>query len=302
MFRTITKALRLVDDVVASVRTFATEVAEVHKRQAAEVLREGETFVAESLVWFQIVWARLLEKGRELLEAAEKEHRKQLRTEAKIRARRDREARDLYRFLLKARKTFEALGRGSAELLLGLDAAISIADPQVLLRYARECLEILRKADFELPPGKVTVNLQEHVDEIEPAKQKLEATMQELALQKRQTEKALAVKTQVLEAFRKRFTYTSRLFEALYVLAGKEFHSVRLRPPVGQRTGSPEEDLLLPDSENGEGEEAEVTEPAGDGSVPEETEEASTGASPNPEVSESSSDDASSFSQDGQSG
>lgn len=254
MLKTVSKVLRFVPDVVASVRTFATEVAEIHRRQAAEVLTDGESFSAEMLAWFQIVWLRLLERGRDEVEAAEKVYRKELRKETLIRERRDLEVGALYRLLLRVRKTFEAIGRGTAALFLGLDSAISIVDPRVLLRYARDFLGTVQSPDFEAPDAKAAADLEDHVEDVSSAVTTLQSTLDELALQQRQTEKALEVKDRVLAAFKKRFTYTARLFEALYVLAGKEFHSARLRPPVGSpRTGSG--DVPVPDPfEGGDGE------------------------------------------------
>jgi hypothetical protein len=251
MLKTVSRVLRFVPDVVASVRTFAAEVAEIHRRQAAEVLTDGESFSAEMLAWFQVVWVRLLERGRDEVEAAEKVYRKELRKETLVRERRDVEAADLYRKLLRMRKTFEAIGRGTATLFLGLDSAISIADPRVLLRYARDFLGTVQSPDFEAPDAMAAADIEDHVEDVSSAVTTLQSTLDELALQQRQTEKALEVKDRVLAAFKKRFTYTARLFEALYVLAGKEFHSSRLRPG-SPRTGSGDVPVPVP-IEEGDG-------------------------------------------------
>jgi len=264
MLKTVSKVLRFVPNVVASVRTFAMEVAEIHRRQAADVLEDGESFSAEGLAWYQIVWMRLLERGRDEVEAAEKDNRKELRKEALIRDRRDVESADLYRLLLRVRKTFEAIGRGTAALFLGLDSAISIADPRVLLRYAKDFLGTVQSPDFEAPDAKAAADLEDHAEDISTAVTTLESTLDELALQQRQTEKALEVKDRVLASFKKRFTYTARLFEALYVLAGKEFHSARLRPS-SPRPGSG--DVPVPDPDE-LGDEPAETPPSGEEAEP----------------------------------
>jgi hypothetical protein len=199
-------------------------VAEIHRRQAAEVLTDGESFSAEMLAWFQVVWVRLLERGRDEVEAAEKVYRKELRKETLVRERRDVEAADLYRKLLRMRKTFEAIGRGTATLFLGLDSAISIADPRVLLRYARDFLGTVQSPDFEAPDAMAAADLEDHAEDVSSAVTTLQSTLDELALQQRQTEKALEA---------------------------KEFHSSRLRPG-SPRTGSGDVPVPVP-IEEGDG-------------------------------------------------
>lgn len=262
MFRTVTNEIRLVRSIVAGIRAFADLMAESFTRRVTGYLREGEELPAGFLSLLQRVVARLIEGDRDRLVAAEKLHRDALRAESQLRKHRDKEADDLYQKLLKVRKTLEAFGPGTSVTYLGLDPRLGNADPQVLLRYAHESVDVMSDPGFEPPagtdPNGKTFHPDEHVAEITPALARAEGTVDELEDQKRETQKALKEKTQALETFRESSTYGSRFHESLYVLAGERFHAARLRPNVG-RGGSVEPDPFsfaepdsLPDTGDGE--------------------------------------------------
>jgi len=89
---------------------------------------------------------------------------------------------------------------------------------------------------------------EQYAEDIRVPLLRLETTLQELAAQKRRTQKALKVKTEALEACRKTYTYGSRWLEAHYVLAGEDFYSERLRPTYSSKSAESEpEPFPLPD-------------------------------------------------------
>jgi hypothetical protein len=237
MFRTVTLDLRLVRSVVTGLKKFAGIMAQSFGRRAAMHLRPGEELPEGFLTLLQVIVARMIENAGARLSKAEAAHRKSLRIEEQIRARRDQITTVLYQKLLKLRKTFEAFGKGMSVRFLGLDPGFGKADPQVLLRYGQEAVDVLSDAEFQ-PPETATLTVdtlspEEHAAEVLPTLEALESVLDELEDQKRSTEEALKEKTQGGDAFRETFVYGSRFNEALYVLAGEKFHSVRLRPKVG---------------------------------------------------------------------
>lgn len=250
MFTEVTTHLRFVDDIIASVKEFAHTVASAFVRRVSPYLDEGDALSATDVIRVQTGTVRLIEGRAVEVREAEKAHRIELRKEKSIRKQRDREAKQLYNALLKLRRTFEGFGAGMAELVLGLDAGINGANAKVLARYARESLEVLLAPDFALPPeaaNPATFDPLRHTEAIEPLVIQLELTLEELARQKRRTQDALKVKTQLLKAIKTLITYGARLLEGLYVVAGEEFHAARLRPRLGGRTGTEPEPIPDPD-------------------------------------------------------
>ncbi len=243
MFKTITNKLRFARTVVTRVKGFAPKMARSFLQRASEHLREGEQLHLECISLIQVVIGRMIEFARHQLEKTETWHRNALRLEMQIRARRDRFAEELYQVLLKARKTVEGFGRGMSERFLGLEPNFGRSDPQVLVRFGRETIEVLTDPDStalaEEGTDADTLAPQKHVEEIQPLILRLDETLDELEEQRRVTEEALKAKTQALDHFTEVFVHGSRFHEAFYVLAGERFHSVRLRPKVGQ-AGRPE--------------------------------------------------------------
>ncbi|HEX9731975.1 MAG TPA: hypothetical protein VGG06_08290 [Thermoanaerobaculia bacterium] len=265
MFNQVTRNLRFIDDVAASVKEFGQTVAASFVRLVSPYLKEGDELSAEDVTRVQTGIVRLLEGREAEVRAAEKAHRIELRKEKTIRTRRNREKTLLYNALLKLRKVFEGFGAGTAEAVLGLDPGIATANAKVLSRYARETLEVLFKPDFALPPEAArpeTFNPLEHAEEIGPLVDQLELTLTELARQKRRSQECLKVKTRLLEATKTLLVHGSRLLEGLYVVSGEEFHAVRLRPRLGGRTGSDPEPAPDPDDpDDGEPDTPEETSP-----------------------------------------
>ncbi len=243
IFRTITNAIRPVRRVLSGIRSFAEMTAQAFSRRIAGHLKEAEELPPGVLALLQRVVARLIESSRDRLVEAERTLRNAQRAEEQVRTRRDRLAAGLYDRLLKARITFEAFGKGTSARYLGLDPGLGAVDSQVLVRYAHEAVDVLTDPDFSAPEIKdlsaATLEAKEHVKEIQPKLDEIEAVMDELEDLKRVSELALKHKDQAREAFREVYTYGSRFQEAFYVLAGEKFHAQRLRGKVG-RTSSVE--------------------------------------------------------------
>lgn len=243
MFKTITNKLRYARAVVTRAKGFAPKMAEAFVQKATKHLLEGEELHLGCITLLQEVIGRMIEFARGQLEKGEARHRQALRLEAQIRARRDRYAEDLHQVLKKARQTVEAFGRGMSERFLGLEPNFGKVDPQVLVRFGRETIEVLTDPDIAALEVEGThadtLSPQKHVEEIQPLLAGLDQALDELEEQKRVSEEELKAKTQASDHFTEVFVYGSRFHEALYVLAGEKFHSVRLRPKVG-RGGSPD--------------------------------------------------------------
>ncbi|MCP3962883.1 MAG: hypothetical protein GY719_34015 [bacterium] len=86
-----------------------------------------------------------------------------------------------------------------------------------------------------------------------------QTSVDEIESQKREVEKALKAKTDLLDELRDRLTWSICLFEAIYRLADLGFHADRLRLTVSSR---PRSEAAAEDS--GDGQEADTgdTEPA----------------------------------------
>jgi len=273
MFKTVTQKLRFARTVVTRTKGFAPKMAQAFFQRASNHLQEGEELHLDCISLIQLVVGRMIEFARRQLERGETLHRQALRLETQIRARRDRFTEDLYQALLKTRKTVEGFGRGMSERFLGLEPNFGRFDPQVLVRFGRETIEVLTDPDLTALAAEGTnadtLAPQKHVEEIEPLILRLDSTLDELEEQKRVTEEALKAKTQAFDHFTEVFVHGSRFHEALYVLAGEKFHSVRLRPKVGQ-AGRPEvpEDGFVFDDEMVAERAAEELSPLQEGNPP----------------------------------
>ncbi len=256
MFRKVTHLLRLIPSIVAGLMSFADLVANSFMGRAHAFVLEGEELTAAHLSTLQKVLGRMIDfDGRELA-VAEKVLRECLRIEKHFLNLRDKAAKGLYEVLLKARKSFEVFGQGMSALYVGLDPGLSRAEAQVLLRYGHEAMDVLTDPEFKPPPGGESSvgQLKAFAEEIRPKVEELESATEEYEDKKRESQKALKLKTQKVERCEETLIYGARLNEALYVLAGESFHAARLRPHVG-RGGSVEADpiLTIPDTGDGEG-------------------------------------------------
>lgn len=260
MFRTVTRHLSYLDGVIASVRQLGDMVSKSYERQVSAILQAGETFSASWLTFFQVTVARLMQHRSDVLQDAERVHRAALRKLTRSRNRRDSARGVLRDTLLRVRTTVDgAHGRGTADLFIGLEAEILTASFRVLVRIAREAVDVLSQPDLVLPDTALRSTVLtplEYAEQIRPVLLELEAALEEVEDQKRVTEEAQKVRTKALEASRKTNVYGSRLLEALFVLAGEEFHAARLRPKVSQ-LASPDDDAVGPGPPDGEGGEAD---------------------------------------------
>ena len=272
MYRTITYLLRTVFDAVSSARTFADQIGHAFVEQASPVLKGGETLPASFIAFLITVVARLMERARDKLKAAEKAHRLELRKQRRLRKRRDQEAEELYTTLLKVRTTSDgAHGKGTAELYLGLDPGFGNSEPQVLLRYGQEARDVLSDPGFQLPDTALkstSWSPSEYVAEIKPPLEKLETTFEELGTQNRLTQEALKVKERALKSSRRVIIHGSRLLESLYFLAGEEYHAARLRGKVRSPAGSEDETSPPPEVEEPAATEGESTSTEGESAAP----------------------------------
>ena len=242
MLRTITHPLRLLRDIASGVLAIAGIAASVLDPKLHSYLREGEKL--EGVEMFQIAIVRWLEDDREQLERLEKGQRNALRELKKLTLRRADEEKDLYGKLLRIRQTFEdAFGQGMAVVYLGLDPGMAAVEPLVLRRYARDAMEVLSNPTFATPPPVVEGIWEsplQYAQQIRTSLEPFEATLDEIAAQKKEAEKVRRVRTELLGRVKPRLKWSGRLFEALYHLAGLGYHADRLRSPVGTRSEEPD--------------------------------------------------------------
>ncbi len=233
MFKTVSRHMRFVDGVVASVFAFAADVASILARRAEPFLRPGETATDVELRAALVAVGRILEGEAEALLQAEGRHSREVKQERRLRQARKDDAATLYRKLLKVRKTLESYGRGMAELAVGLDVKILTAAPDVLVRYGRATVKVLSDPGFELPPGAAdagTFDAPQHARDVRPAVTRFEQTDKAFNKQTEVTRVALRLKLEHLESFKTTYRYSKWAIKGFYGLAGEEFHVERLVP------------------------------------------------------------------------
>ena len=258
MFSSVTRQLKRARSAVKSVLAFAGTAATELEVRLKPFLQEGEVIAVEPLMLALTRWLRGGHDQLEELEAQQLQAERQLK---KLRLVRNEQQTALYSMLLRIRKTFDdAFGRGLAEIYLGLEARLNELDPVALRRVAREAVGLLADDAFTTPGPKVLGlwdNPAQYAEQIEEILGPFETALDAIESQKREVEKALKAKTEMLAELNDRLTQSIRLFEATYRLADLGFHADRLRLTVAARpsTGQGAE----PDG-GGEGEELAVGE------------------------------------------
>ncbi len=238
MFKTVFRHMKFVDKVIASVFTLAGTVATTLARRAAPYLEPGETATADEFTAVLVAVGRILGGEARLLRRAERAHSREVNNERRLRQELKKDAKALYRKLLKVRKTLEAYGRGMAALAVGLDVKILTAAPNVLVRYGRSAVQQLSDPDFKLPEGAAdagTFDALQHARDVRPALEQFEKTDDALGEQKVVTREALRIKLERLESFKQTYRYSKWAIKGFYGLAGEEFHIERLVPKTGTR-------------------------------------------------------------------
>lgn len=238
MFRAITKQLRKVRNVIASVRAVAADAAAVLDPKLQSFVADGESF--GGFLTIQLIVARWLGSDQDRLLDLERAHRDALRELKQRRLRRDDDLKSLYGGMLRIRKTFEdAFGAGTAPVFLGLDPGLGDVEPIVLVRYAHETIGVLSDPELETPPP-VVLGLWEsplqYAEQVRELLSPVEADLDEVDAQKKEVDKALKVKSEAQEEVETRLRWSTQFFEALLYLAGLDFHAERLRIPEGSRT------------------------------------------------------------------
>jgi hypothetical protein len=273
MFRSVTRQIERARDVVASVVKLVTTVASALDPRLSSYLEEGESLNGMGAV--QLALARWLDADHLELEKLEKAHRRALRKLKRLLLQRDELYQQLYGRMLRIRSTFEdAFGQGKAPIFLGLDPKMGKLKPLVLLRYAREAIEVLSNPELVTPQPVVAglwENPLQYAEQIRTVLQPFETVLDQIDAQKMEVEVALKAKTEMLEVLQERLTWSIRFFEAIYHLAGLGFHAERLRPKSSRSTSEQEE--TPPDGEEPE-EPAAETAPTEPSATAQETSEA----------------------------
>lgn len=238
MFSSVTKQLKRARSAVKSVLAIAGTASAALDPKLRSYLREGEQL--DSLERVQLTTVRWIEDDHNQLEEQEANQRTALRQLRQMRLRRDEEQEILYSKLLRIRQTFEdAFGSSKAAIFLGLEPRLSDVEPVALRRQASETAKILSDPQFEAPETLVQglwENPARYAEQILEALGPFEATLDNIESQKREVEKALKAKTDLLEQLNDRLRWSIQLFEAIYRLADLGFHADRLRLTVSSRS------------------------------------------------------------------
>lgn len=262
MARKVTQALHPIPSIVAGLEAFADLVAGPFFDRIAPYLEEGEELTVEHVLLLQKLLARMIEDEGRRLEAAEKACRDSLRSESRVRGRRDDASEELYQVLLQVRRIFEAFGEGASVGFVGLEPGMRKTAPRLLLRYGGEAIDVLSNPRFEAPDEGSTEHLRSYVKRIRPAWKALDGVVKELEAQKRETQRALKTKSGGLVSCHEATTYGARMSEALFVLAGERFLAERLRPKQGRASvGDADPEAAEPELVAGPNGEMAVEEP-----------------------------------------
>jgi len=243
MFSSITRQLKRASSVVKSVLAVVGTASATLDARLKPFLREGE--IIDGIGPLMLLLARWIQSGHERLEEREVLQRRAERELKKLRLHRDHQQKYLYGMLLRIRKTFdEAFGNGMAAVYLGLEPRLSELEPLALRRVAREAVHILNDPGFTTPEPKVLglwESPTQYAEQIEEFLDPFQTALDRIESQKREIEKAVKAKTDLLEKLRDRLTWSIRLFEAIYQLTGLGFHADRLRLTVASRPSTDKE-------------------------------------------------------------
>lgn len=260
MFSSVTKQLKRARSAVKSVLALAGTAAAVLDPKLRSYLREGEQL--DGLEMLQLTTVRWIEDDHHQLEEKEANQRAALRKLKQMRSRRDKEQETLYSKLLRIRQTFEdAFGAGQAAIFLGIEPRLSEVEPVVLQRQSQETARILSDPQLVLPEAVVQglwENPAQYAAQILEALEPFQLTLDEIESQKREVEKALKAKTDLLELANNHLRWSIRLFEAIYHLAGQGFHAERLRLTVNSRPQAEESADEVGEEQEGGGEASEA--------------------------------------------
>ncbi len=247
MFASITQHLKRGMSAVKSVLAVAGTAAGALDPTLRSHLREGESLDGVEPLMLTLV--RWIESDHGRLETCEAKQREAQRQLKKLRLRRDDEQKPLSGMLIRIRGTFEdAFGQGKAPVYLGLESKIHKLEPVALRRLARETVSILSNPGLTLPEPRVQglwENPAQYAEQVLDLLEPFQTALDEIESQKREVEKALKEKTDLLAKVGDRLTWSIRLFEAIYRLADLGFHAERLRltvssrPSAGETAGAP---------------------------------------------------------------
>ena len=267
MFITVTRQLKRAMSAVKLVLAIAGTAAAALDAKLQSHLGEGERF--DGVEGFMLALVRWIQSDHDRLEEREARQRRALRKLDQLRLRRNEKREDLYGLLQRIRQSFEdTFGQGTAVIYLGLGPKLSKLEPMALRRLARDTVNILTDPELVTPEPKVQGlwgNPVEYSAQIEdllvPFKQAIEA----VESQKREVEKTQKAKADLLDELRARLTWSIRLFEAIYQLAGLDFHADRLRLKVSARPKADEQ------ASDGEQADADGEQPAASSEAPDST-------------------------------
>ena len=258
MFSSITRQLKRARSAVKSVLAIAGTAAATLETTLKPFLREGEVLGVQPLMLALVRW---LQGGHDRLEDREVRQLQAERQLKKLRRRRDAQQQALYSMLLRIRKTFDdAFGQGLAAIYLGLEAKLNELEPLALRRVAKEAAKILADPDFTTPEPQILglwESPAQYAEQIEKLLEPFQTSLDDIESQKREVEKAVKAKTDLLDELRGHLTWSIRLFEAIYQLADLGFHAERLRLTVASRPSGEKKAGESGDGEAGDAGDAE---------------------------------------------
>lgn len=212
----------------------------------------------------QDAMAAWLAHQRELVAQAENTLLRERRQDSRLRTKRDRLVKDLVAELRKAQFLIDSvLGPGWSAEVIGIGTGLHQIKPERLEQVAAQAVAELRNPDSALatlvPTGKSLGGAAETATLIEDLQLQLSKTLDELSKSLRRTQTALGAKQELAQQLAGETQRVTAVMQAIYRLAGLDFHADRLRPP---QPSSAE------DREEQEGAEIGSASPANDASAP----------------------------------
>lgn len=246
MFVKVSTELNIAQDILSSVKIHGPRAAEAFDAKLESYLGEGRTITGTADVQEALTNWITIEIDK--VEEAERVHLDEIDNLAEVVQRRLDEKSVLYAKVMDVRKTFEGvIGEGESSKQVGLDAGLSKVASPVLRRHARRALRKLEAPDFQPSPKVPGARLapQETAEDLRPVLVRFEATLKQLAEQRRITQEAQRLRQEALDGLHLVTFNGSQIIQSSYTLAGERFHAERIRQKLGRpaaRKKSPAED------------------------------------------------------------
>jgi hypothetical protein len=215
----------------ANAESISTSVVSISAKD--EMTVSAQKASAETLKTLLLSAGNRLQNLCNIMIKADENYIRELGDDDEPRLKRDNTAVILYDLIVEFRSVLS--GAFSAETLTSLGfSEATPQDPERLGRLSQEILKSIaeKQKNGELPkPRKgISVDLSAYLPDIETNSQTLDASLDKVALERRELQVALDQKNTSLDAYDLAFKETANLFEGLFRFAGKNDLADKIRP------------------------------------------------------------------------